>query len=312
VSRDPCPDGGSIRGLKPGAWGKPWILAETGSYLVVYKPPFIHSAPLKGGGESLLDWCAGLFPEVRELRGRGAGEGGILHRLDYETRGLLLIARTQEALEDLFRQQEEGLFAKEYEALSAGRPPSPPLPGFPPAPEGLGPELFRNPPRPVREGEGPRCIESAFRPYGPGRQAVRPLLPGGVPEINVPAGEGPTGEGPTGEGRRKREYALDRGKPYRTEIRGWEAAGPYRRFFLGIKRGFRHQIRCHLSWIGFPLLNDRRYGGLAAPCPGFGEGVLALLARGLSFQDPVSRQRREYRLGVCCVSRIKPYKNSRM
>jgi 23S rRNA pseudouridine1911/1915/1917 synthase len=285
--REPRP--GDIRELSPGPLGEPRLLAETGAYLVVYKPPLMHSVPLKKKGApspgegspgaaareiSLLDWCAGLFPEVRDLQNRGQGEGGILHRLDYDTRGLVLFARTQEVLEELLRQQEEGLFFKEYEALSAEKAPGPSLPGFPPPPAEFSPGIFGEPPWGFGEGEEPRFIESAFRPYGPGRQAVRPLAwcPGAV--------------------LRRGEYALDRGKPYRTEIRAWEKAGQYRRFILGITRGFRHQIRCHLSWIGFPLLNDRRYGGPVTPGPCF----LALRARGFSFQDPLSRTRREYRL----------------
>jgi 23S rRNA pseudouridine1911/1915/1917 synthase len=287
---EPCSGPGEIREFTPGIPEEPRILAETGAYVVVYKPPFIHSVPLNKGpkrgfpgaepaekGENLLDWCASLFPEVRELRGRGKGGGGILHRLDYETRGLVLFARTQEALEDLARQQEVGLFIKEYEACSGGSLSCPPLPGFPPPPGKFSLEIFRRPARGFREGGASWVIESAFRPYGPGRQAVRPLV------------------WPAGKYRRKGEYALDQGQPYRTEIRGWEDTGLYRRFFLGIKRGFRHQIRCHLSWIGFPLLNDGRYGGLVTPKPGH-EGFLALRARSISFQDPLSRERREYRL----------------
>jgi 23S rRNA pseudouridine1911/1915/1917 synthase len=286
---EPLLDGrGKLPG--PGSRQEPGILAETRSYLVVYKSPLIHSVPLKkkqegpsglkpGEGErTLLDWCVGLYPELRELRGRGGEEGGILHRLDYETRGLVLFARTPEALEDLSRQQEEGLFIKEYQALSAGKPPGPSLPGFPLPPEGFGEEILRRPFGTFWEGGGPRFVESPFRPYGPGRRAVRPLAQ------DAPAGRG------------RREYTLDRGRPYRTEIWGWEDAGICRRFFLGIARGFRHQIRCHLSWIGFPLLNDRLYGGRTGPLPGSGDCFLALRAEGISFRDPLSRERREYRL----------------
>jgi 23S rRNA-/tRNA-specific pseudouridylate synthase len=31
-----------------------------------------------------------------------------------------------------------------------------------------------------------------------------------------------------------------------------------------IHTGFRHQIRAHLAWGGFPVLGDSLYGGLAA------------------------------------------------
>lgn len=32
-------------------------------------------------------------------------------------------------------------------------------------------------------------------------------------------------------------------------------------FICTITRGFRHQIRCHLSWSGYPIIGDLQYGG---------------------------------------------------
>jgi 23S rRNA pseudouridine1911/1915/1917 synthase len=85
---------------------------------------------------------------------------------------------------------------------------------------------------------------------------------------------------------------LDRGRPYRTEIIHWETRGEYTLFRLRIYRGFRHQIRCHLAWMGYPLLNDALYGGRICPdYPG-----LALRAQSISFPDPVTGEIREYTL----------------
>jgi 23S rRNA pseudouridine1911/1915/1917 synthase len=248
------------------------MLDETAEYLVVYKPPRVHSVPLRGpaedAGETLLDWCVRRFPEVGAIRGRQAGEGGILHRLDYETSGLVLFARTRRALESLGAQQEEGLFVKEYRALSAGPGPEYPPPGFPP-----GPAL------PRAGGRVPafRIVQSAFRPYGPGRRAVRPVVD--PPVLRS----------------RRWSIALDRGAPYRTEILGWTGSGEERRFRVRIIRGFRHQIRCHLAWAGYPLVNDRVYGGREWPWSG-GAPFLGLCAWGLSFFDPLSREKQVYTL----------------
>ena len=66
-------------------------------------------------------------------------------------------------------------------------------------------------------------------------------------------------------------------------------------FTMRIKRGFRHQIRCHLSWMGKPILNDELYGG-AAPENSGSPGVIALRAAGFSFFDPEGGEKREYRL----------------
>jgi 23S rRNA pseudouridine1911/1915/1917 synthase len=102
------------------------------------------------------------------------------------------------------------------------------------------------------------------------------------------AGSAGKGAGKTWGGKR-RESASDRGRPYRTQVRGFTKAGGLFHFTLRISRGFRHQIRCHLAWLGYPLLNDGLYGGLSQ-----GDGLLALKARGISFYDPASGEPRVY------------------
>jgi 23S rRNA-/tRNA-specific pseudouridylate synthase len=250
----------------------PWVAAETKDFLVVYKPPLMHSAPLRGGA-SLLDWCAGLYPEVLSSRGRLEREGGLLHRLDYGTWGLVLLARTQAALESLEQQQQQGSFLKEYGLLTDAAP-QPLLPGFPPAPPPAGPSETH-----------PPAVASGFRPYGPGRKAVRPVLPGGPSKKRI-------------------QIALDRGGPYKTEILERQTAGNRLYFRVRIARAFRHQIRCHFSWLGHPVLGDGlygRYGGDGRPGqygrPGRdGEQPLMLKAQALSFLDPFSGETRRYQL----------------
>jgi 23S rRNA pseudouridine1911/1915/1917 synthase len=244
----------------------PRLMAETEDFAVLYKPPRIHCVPLRAGeGGTLLEWYARFFPPVLELRGRQALDGGILHRLDYETQGLVLAAKHQNALELLLAQQEEGRFLKEYCALTALHTISP-LRAFPPPPQ--------------FSGETPFFIRSCFRPYGPGRKMVRPL----------------TGLKKGGES------AGDRGRTYATEISAVEELqGGCRRFILRLKRGFRHQIRCHLAWLGCPILGDPLYGNVAdraeTAAPGaLPEGVLALRAQGLFFFDPRSGKPCEYRI----------------
>jgi 23S rRNA pseudouridine1911/1915/1917 synthase len=248
---------------------EPWVLAETECFLVVYKPPRMHSAPLKGAaGDTLLDWCAGSYPEVSAVRGKLEREGGLLHRLDYEIRGLVLFARTQEAFEALEGQQEQGNFVKEYGALT-----SPifrtSLTGFPPM----------EPPD-IGYGRVPFIVESAFRPYGPGRKTVRPVLPNELAK------------------KPRRKIALDRGNLYKTEIVEMNSpaspAAPLIYLRIRIIRGFRHQIRCHLAWLGYPILNDVLYGGLSGL--GNTDHYLELKSQGLSFMDPISGKNRYYRL----------------
>jgi 23S rRNA pseudouridine1911/1915/1917 synthase len=236
---------------------EPRVVAETESFLVVYKPPLMHSAPLRGG-DSLLSWCAQRYPETLLPRGRLSREGGLLHRLDYGAWGLVLLARTQEALDTLRHQQRLGRFIKEYGVLAEAHP-RPPLPGFPPTP----PDPFK---------DTPFALESAFRPYGPGRRAVRPVL------FDRAAPRG------------RSSPALDQGNFYRTEILERRETGNSLYFRARLARGFRHQIRCHLSWLGHPVLGDGLYGQAE------GDGPLMLKAQSFCFPDPITGANREYRL----------------
>ncbi|MDR2068248.1 MAG: RNA pseudouridine synthase [Spirochaetaceae bacterium] len=263
---------------------EPSVLEETSAYAVVYKPPLWHSAPLKGdehvgdpSARILLFWYARRCPAVLAVRGRKAGEGGLLHRLDYETEGLVLLAKTQRAMDAIARQQREGLFTKEYGALSRGNREE--MPGFPP------PVLWGEPHTPESAagrgipGPAPFTIQSAFRPFGPGRREVRPVVL-------------------TGGGKLQKRIALDQGKPYKTEVLDVIPRGEQVYFRLGINRGFRHQIRCHLAWLGYAILNDKTYGGRL-----FKGGVMALRAQGLCFYDPESKDPRNYRIMALDESR---------
>lgn len=72
-------------------------------------------------------------------------------------------------------------------------------------------------------------IISSFRSYGPKGASVRPLFK-----------------------KRKGDERL-----YKTEVEFLHD----NTIRCSITRGFRHQIRCHLSWMGMPILGDDRYGG---------------------------------------------------
>jgi len=73
-----------------------------------------------------------------------------------------------------------------------------------------------------------------------------------------------------------------------------------------IKRGFRHQIRCHLCWIGYPIQNDSLYSqpekvgeiipSLEPPENKLSACKLALRSHALFFTDPASGEHKEYRI----------------
>jgi 23S rRNA pseudouridine1911/1915/1917 synthase len=216
----------------------------------------MQCAPLKlANGDTLLDWYAAVFPPVRELSGRKEGEGGLLHRLDFETQGLVLFAKNQKSLDHLLRQQDEGKFVKEYSATCEKVVSENPT--FPPPPFKYAENGFPS---------TPFVIESFFRAYGPGRKQVRPVTDAAYKHRKI-------------------------GDCYRTEIVSVSSADPGLSVTARLCRGFRHQIRCHLAWIGCPVLNDPLYG--QATDTGGGDGFLALRATGLAFTD-IGGKLREY------------------
>ncbi len=58
--------------------------------------------------------------------------------------------------------------------------------------------------------------------------------------------------------------------------------------------GKKHQLRLHLSGLGFPILNDRYYPVLLSEKKGVFSAPLQLLARKIRFRDPVSARQVTY------------------
>jgi 23S rRNA pseudouridine1911/1915/1917 synthase len=208
-----------------------WIVA-------VDKPAGLPTAPLPGKeGPSLVALLIESHPEIAGLPGRKPWEPGLLHRLDTATSGLVLFARSAEAMEALMRSQDGGLFAKEYAALcsrttgkvSGSRPES-------------------------GEIDDKGIVASRFRPYGPRGARVAAM------------GVGLAWPGPI----------------YRTKVSESGAKASDRAFMRAkLSRGYRHQIRVHLSWIGFPIVGDELYH----PRP---SGRLMLHACALEFPHPAT------------------------
>jgi len=97
------------------------ILYEDDELLAIDKPPglVVHPAPGHPSG-TLVN---ALLHYVRDLAGIG-GElrPGIVHRLDRDTSGVLLVAKTDSAHQMLSRQMRRRTLRKEYLAIVAGVP----------------------------------------------------------------------------------------------------------------------------------------------------------------------------------------------
>jgi 23S rRNA-/tRNA-specific pseudouridylate synthase len=97
------------------------ILREDASWLVVAKPAGVHSVAQRGSeAPSVESWLRAARPELAGLE-----EAGLVHRLDFETSGCLLVAKdadTRARLRDAFSGRG-GDIRKTYIARVEGRFP---------------------------------------------------------------------------------------------------------------------------------------------------------------------------------------------
>lgn len=226
-------------------------------YVIVYKPCGLPSAPLtEDDHDNALAAAAGRFSEINDVCGKKSAEKGLLHRLDTSACGLLLIASNQHAYDSLISAQDNGKFLKKYRASCiTDSQNSRKLGGFPPVP-------VMN--RPVSDnGECSFTIMSSFRPYGPGRKSVRPVT--------------------QDSGRAASKKSGDR--IYETTV-SLKACGEKKVYAVcAITAGYRHQVRCHLAWAGYPVVGDSLYNASYDTKNG---SKLAFEGFYLSFPDPVS------------------------
>ena len=102
------------------------VAYEDDEMLIVDKPAGLVVHPSAGhGGGTLVNALLGRARARGEPLGSIAGVGrpGIVHRLDKETSGLIVVAKTDAAQGSLMRQFGERLAEKEYLALVRGAPP---------------------------------------------------------------------------------------------------------------------------------------------------------------------------------------------
>jgi 23S rRNA pseudouridine1911/1915/1917 synthase len=94
------------------------------AFLVIAKPADLVVHP--GAGNATGTLVNGLLARYPELAGVGDPmRPGIVHRLDRDTSGLLVVARTQDAYESLVEQLSARAVTREYVALVWGRLSSP-------------------------------------------------------------------------------------------------------------------------------------------------------------------------------------------
>ena len=286
---------------------EPCIVRETAHWAVVYKPPHLPTAPLRADERNTLVYWFLHSPEVQkqsaeyglrsreaQVRGKKEIEAGLLHRLDTDTRGLVLFAKNQAVYDFLAARQEAGQMIKTYCAfVEPNRVPE--------IDNGYGfgaTELSMLKERSAAQkgiaaqeqvivqeriaAQLPLMLESQFRNFGPGAKRVAPVVSG------------------------SRHYKKD-GRLYTTVIETSDILPspidgndtvpetvceslsplPLIRVRSRLSRGYRHQVRAHLAAAGLPIAGDPLYGPQGAEAqPGFAQVSLQLYAVSLEFPDP--------------------------
>jgi len=170
------------------------LVHEDRDVLVIDKPAGLVVHPGAGNPRhTLQNALLGLDPSLAVLP-----RAGLIHRLDKDTSGLLVVARTPEAQTSLSRQLEARTMAREYVAACVG----------------------------VMTGGG-----TVDEPIGRHR------------------------------GDRLRMAVRAAGRPAVTHYRVLERFRAHTYLSVKLETGRTHQIRLHLSHIGYPLIGDPVYGG---------------------------------------------------
>lgn len=96
------------------------VVSETDEYLVVNKPAGLLVHPTEADEPvTLAAWILKHYPDIAGV-GDSDVRPGIVHRLDREASGLLVIAKTQEVFEHLKQQFKKRTVVKEYLVLVYG------------------------------------------------------------------------------------------------------------------------------------------------------------------------------------------------
>jgi 23S rRNA pseudouridine1911/1915/1917 synthase len=185
----------------------------------------------------------------------GAWRPGILHRLDRNTTGIMLVAKADEAHWRLARQFENRSIQKTYLAIVHGVPQL--------RADEINMPIGRD--RYVRE-----------------KQAVRKIEHGGKPAITRYEVQ-QTLEAPAGLAFDLGTHASDQNAPP-------VPLGRFSLVKLWPKTGRTHQLRVHMAALGHPMVGDTMYGGrvVTAPLNGFRFDRQALHAFEITFVHPVT------------------------
>jgi 23S rRNA pseudouridine1911/1915/1917 synthase len=112
---------------------EPYVILEKPDFLIIEKPAglIVHEKANDTSGQpTLVDWLVAKYPEIKKVHDAASFvredltyRPGIVHRLDKDVSGLMIVARTQDAFDHFKKQFKEKKVRKEYSALVFGRIP---------------------------------------------------------------------------------------------------------------------------------------------------------------------------------------------
>ena len=209
------------------------IIYEDNDIIVINKSPGIVVHPAAGNADGTL--VNALLHHCSDLSGIGGKiRPGVVHRLDKDTSGLIVFAKTNEAHLNLSRQIKDREVKKTYLALVHGR---------------------------MKKDSG--IIDAPL-----GRHPVHRKKMAVIRSANL-----------------KKREAL-------THYMAVKKFKDYTLVELDLKTGRTHQIRVHLSYIGYPIVGDRTY---SRKKDDLGASRQMLHASRLGFNHPITGKYMEFK-----------------
>ncbi|MBI5230274.1 MAG: RluA family pseudouridine synthase [Candidatus Magasanikbacteria bacterium] len=104
---------------------EPKVIEETSEYLVINKPAglLVHPVDLPSEENTLVDWLTSHDPEIKKIGDDARLRPGIVHRLDKEVSGVMIIAKTSRFFDYIKNQFQNHRVKKTYLALVYGKMP---------------------------------------------------------------------------------------------------------------------------------------------------------------------------------------------
>jgi 23S rRNA pseudouridine1911/1915/1917 synthase len=225
------------------------IVYEDDQFLALNKQANLMVHPARGVWRGTL--VNGLVHYARDWSTvNGNWRPGILHRLDRNTTGIMLVAKADEAHWRLARQFENRTIQKTYLAIVHGVPPL--------KADVIDAPIGRD--RYVREKQAIRKIENGGRPAVTKYEVLETF--DYTPPTPLIASS----------------HAKDAKLP--------PPPGRFSFIRLTPKTGRTHQLRVHMAFNGFPMVGDTMYGGRIFELEGFRFDRQALHAAEITFTHP--------------------------